>query len=94
MIISTRTNQTVGEIRAALEQAMAINPRKQVFFADAETGGYNLVAGPDSEKYDLHFNFLDYDGWQGIRRCYWKEVPGYAERTCEKLVKIMKGLKN
>lgn len=89
MILSTRTNQTAGEIRAVLEQAMSINPRKRNFFADAERGGYNFVAGPESEKYDLRYNFLDYYGLTMILRDRWQRVPGYAESVCERLAAIM-----
>lgn len=90
MIVSTRTDKTAGGIRAALEQAMNINPRKRVFFADAEQGGDNLVAGPDAERFDLHFCFLEYDGFSGIQRYAWDTVPGYADRVCNNLAVIMK----
>ena len=82
----TTTNRTAEAIRQAFNKSFESNRRKQVFQAIAETGGNGLIIAPASEWITEDDN---YKGYCNIQRIYWYNMPGYAERVCNELLKIM-----
>ena len=89
MTIYTRIDKTPAQIRETIELAMQINPRKRNFSAVVEKRGLMIVAGPESEEYDLHFDFENYSGLSMILRDRWNRVPGYSSAICDKLAALM-----
>ena len=85
--------KTIEDIKNAISEVMnnPANSRKQVYTATIECNGGTIIAGPDSEYYDEPRPTAAYHGLQGIRRKYWKEWPGYADLTCNRLYGLMTG---
>lgn len=84
------TNKTAEGIRAAIEEGMKANSRKQSFSIVAESNGARLIIGSDSDVWCCTVGF-EARGLCGMKRNAWKDVPGYAERVCNYLVGIMTG---
>ena len=60
--------------------------RRQVFVAVAERGGAEIIVAPEAEGIE---HGPEFQGYQGIQRHAWREVPGYPERVAGKLLAIM-----
>lgn len=91
MELRIKTDKTAGAIRAAIEKKMAENRRKQVFTADAEIGGSQIVVFDESDYNTCPCWLPGFKGVRGIQRHAWERVPGYAERCCNHLAGIMIG---